>query len=189
MNIFLLVFIFFYLFSFTQEEKNEELIINDKIYVKKANYFTVGEGLAYNFHNNTYEYSSFFSYTFNFKMFQLQLNYLLSSERFIIFKSFRRCNVAGFTIGKNIETLKYFFSFCAGPSYNFGYYYYGKNINGTDLYKGFSETGFILNIDFFYKFFYDFGIGPSISYSKSLYSSVFAITVKLFFSGAYRSSI
>lgn len=186
MFIILLLFLQYLLFS---QVKEEEVIINDKIYALKANYFTVAEGFSYNFVGNSNEYATFFSYTFNFNKFHIQLSYLLSSENFIIFKSFERCNVAGFTAGKNIETQKYFFSFCCGPSYNFGYYYYGKSTSGVDLYRSFSETGFLLNVDFIYKFFYDFGIGPSITYSRSHYSNVLTICFKLFFSGAYKSSI
>jgi len=117
------------------------------------------------------------------------LSYLISKPALIIYKTMQKTNSFSFSITNNLEYKKTIISLSLGYSYNFGFNYIGKNPNGINEYKSFSESGFSLCTAIMYRFIYDFAIGPSFCITKSKNSFVYSYNLTFYFSGAYRGKV
>jgi len=68
-------------------------------------------------------------------------------------------------------------------------YAFGKTSISDDEYYIFRGIGFMTNIEYTYKLFYDVGIGASIFAAFSKHYKIAGIQLHIYFSGALKSNI
>ncbi len=186
---YLCVFIFFSNYLIAQDNKYEEIIINNKIYKPGSGWLKVGEGYSYNSSLKSNEINTIVSLSFRIKNNYLQIGYHVSSDRFISQYTYQKLNNFYIATGLRKETEKKNISFFVGPSYSYGGYLFDNDSIGNKRYRGFSEIGFVAVADYTFKIFYDLGFGLSAYSSVNKNYTVFGIQAHFYFSGAFKGEI
>lgn len=190
-----ILFLFVCLFTFfssalvAQDNKYEEIIINNKIYKPGSSWLKIGEGIGYNSSLKSNELNTLISISFRIRNTYLQIGYHLSSDKFISQYTYQKLNNLYVATGWRKETEKYNLSLFAGPSYSYGGYWFDNDSIGEKRYKGFSEVGFIAVADYTFKIFYDLGFGLSLYGSINKNYTVFGVQAHFYFSGAFKGEI
>jgi hypothetical protein len=172
-----------------QDDKYEEFIMGNKIYKPGCGWFKIGFGKSYNFKLNTIETNSNLCYSFRIKKYSFQLGYHVSSDQFITARTLQRLNDLYFSTGLRKESEKSNISIFTGPSYAYGAHYLHTDSMGEKYYRGFTRIGWIINIEYTRKIFYDLGLGLSMFASINNRYQVSGLMLHLYLSNAYRGQI
>ncbi|MFC2097429.1 hypothetical protein ACFLSI_03740 [Bacteroidota bacterium] len=189
-HIVLLAGVFCFFTGFAQEDFNNirlgagNITLDNKVYKKNANYVNFGFGPAYNPKRNAIEQSYGVSYNFLIKNIAFQVGYHSCSDDYILDRSLQKVNDLHLGGGIRWEKIKSNSAVLAGFSYAYGADEVVKN--DTSSYLGFTKFGLYVEYQYFYKIFFDIGVGATAFISTNGAYQVLGIRLEFYFSQAYK---
>lgn len=170
-------------YSFSQNLKKDEFILNGNTYKERSNYALIGYGIGSNSNLNEQEENIMVSYNFYIKKWLFNAGYHFSSNKFFLRRTNQRLSDFFVGIAKRIESVHSNWDISGGPSFC-----YGASKRDDGYYYGFEKMGFVGRLSYTYKIFYDVGIGASVYASYDKYYSVQGINFHIYFSNALRQN-
>ncbi len=177
------ILLIFITISFSIFSQTDEFITNKgEKYKKASNWLSVRYGIGYNQISEVNEENLMLDYHFKIRKWYFDAFYHFSSDKYFQKRSNQKLSDIGIGTGYRVETKKTNFSVFGAPSLAYG----SRKKAGEDFYLMFETIGFVANVEYVYKFFYDIGIGINLYTSYNKYSWTNGLQLSLYFSGAYR---
>ncbi len=178
--------VFFYLPTYAQEDENEEyIVINNKLFSKKSHWLTVGSGYGVYFERQAIQPNFAVDLNLKIKNHFFTLGYFHSGQNFIHKAHALQVNDVHIGYGWRKEKIKSNQYFFLGPSLAMGYQYAYTDSLGRVWDEGFINPGFYTEYQYSYKFSYDMGLGLAAFAALSPAYQVVGLKLIVYLSTAY----